>query len=843
MSARWRGLARLAWRDSRTARRRLLLYMSSISLGVAALVAIDSYSANVRQSIQHQSRELLGGDLSLGSNERFPAPIDSLLDSLSRAGVGVGRTTTFSSMALVPRGGATRLVQVHAVGPGVPFYGSVESAPPGRYGDLQREHAALVDDALLIELGAHVGDTLALGYARFAIIGTLRNVPGDLGVASALGPRVYIAERWVDETRLVVFGSRAQYEALLRLPASADAAAFVRGHRALFERVHVRARTVDDTERTLTRGVDELDRFLGVVALVALLLGGVGVASAIHAYIEEKREPIAVLRCIGASSGQVLAIFVLEAAALGLAGAALGATLGVAAQLALPHVLGSFIPVVVTTRLVPRALVAGLAVGVWIAAVFALLPILRVRRVPPLAAIRSDVPNEPARRVLTDVPRVVTALALVASVALVAIGRAGSVRRGLAMSGGVAAAIVLLWIAAAIVARAARRALRQHWPFVVRQGVANLYRPANQTRAVMLALGFGAFLISTLALVQGNLIARLSLGSEATQANLAFFDIQPDQTAAVDSLLRATHHPILQQVPIVPMRIADIARASPSTTPAEHPSWALRREYRSSYRDTLIASETLVAGRWFPPRTSGTPQVSLERDVAQELGVGIGDTITWDVQGVRVPTIVTSLRQVTWARFEPNFFVIFQPGALAGAPQTAVVLTRIADAGTRTSVQRSVVERFPNVSSIDLSLIQRAVRSILDRVALAIRFMALFSVATGAIVLLSAVAATRRQRIREGVLLKTLGATRRQIRRIMLSEYAVLGVLGSVTGMVLSLAGAWALMRFLFDSPFAAAVLPLVIIALAMVLLTTAIGVWGGRDVFAETPIAALRDQ
>jgi len=276
-------------------------------------------------------------------------------------------------------------------------------------------------------------------------------------------------------------------------------------------------------------------------------------------------------------------------------------------------------------------------------------------------------------------------------------------------------------------------------------------------------------------------------------------------------------------------------------------SWALRREYRSSYRDTLITSEKLVAGKWFDAadtasRTGPWP-VSLEADLASELDVSLGDTITWDVQGVRIPTIVKNLRQVTWARFEPNFFVIFAPNALASAPQTTVFLTRVIDPTARAALQRAVVVHDPNVSTIDLALVQQAIDGILDKVSIAIRFMALFSVATGILVLLSAVAAARRQRLREGVLLKTLGATRAQIARIMLSEYTVLGLLSAATGLVLSLGGAWALMHFLFDSPFSPAGPPLAVLALIIVALTAGVGLSSSRDVFAETPMAALREQ
>ncbi len=843
MTRRWMAVATLAWRESRNSRRRLLLFVSSISIGVAALVAIDSYSANVTRSIAQQSRALLGADLSLVSRQPLTEQIERQLDSLVAQGAAVGRITTFASMAVLQRSEATRLVQVRAVTAEVPFYGQIRTDPASAWGQLRDGQHALVDESLLIGLGAEVGDTIGIGFSRFRITGLLVDVPGDIGVASALGPRVYISDAHLFATGLIGFGSRAEYEAILRLPEEMSARRIASDLRPVLEEGRARARTVADTERELTAAIGQLNRFLGLVGLIALLLGGIGVASAVHAYVAEKVGTVAVLRCVGASSGQTLGIYLLEAAALGLFGASLGAALGVAIQFALPGVLGEFVPVDVALRLEPRAILAGLGVGLWVAVIFAAPPLLAVRRISPLQTLRRDVEHERVGTRL-DLPRAIAASVLAGSVLGIVAMRAGNMREAAVMSLAIGAAVLVLWLAATVLSGAARRVLRDGWTFTIRQGVANLYRPANQTRAVILSLGFGAFLISTLFLVQANLLRQLSLSGEATRANMAFFDVQEDQVEELDSLIRSAGQPVLQRVPIVPMRVASINGRDVTELSRGRASWALRREYRSSYRDTLVASERLVAGRWFA--SSSTPnslhEISVERDLAAELGVSVGDSITWDVQGVRVSTLVASLREVNWARFEPNFFVVFVPEALRRAPQTWVFLTHAEDPGQRARLQHAAVDRFPNVSSIDLSLIQQAVGGILDRVTVAVRFMALFSIVTGALVLFSSVAATRRQRLREGVLLKTLGATRAQIGRIMLSEYALLGLLGSATGMLLSIAGAWALMHFVFESSFALAALPLFALGTGMAVLTLLIGVLGSRDVFSETPMAALRE-
>ena len=918
-------LLRLAWRESRTARRRLALYMSSIAFGVAALVAIDSFAGNVTRSIREQSRTLLGGDMALQARAAFPAVVDTLLDSLRANKVSTSRVTTFASMALAEPSGGTRLVQVRAVSAGYPFYGAIETVPAAAWSRVHRESIVLVDASLLVALNASVGDSLRLGQKMFAIAGTLGNVPGDAGITAVIGPRVYVSDTWLPATGLLSFGSRAEYDVVLKLPeplatpaASArvardlrrridpKAAALQEAQEAAGEerrgpggeaeeppptdsaapsgatpatpvptsagadnvatgqpglasgaaRTRVRVRTVADTERDFTESVARLADFLSVIGLIALLLGGIGVASGVNAFVSAKIDTVAVLRCLGATSRQVLALYVVQSAAMGLVGAIAGTLLGVAIQFLLPGVIADFLPIDVTLALEPRPLLLGLATGVWVSLVFAMRPLLALRRVSPLQAIRREMDGAALPREWNDPARLTVDALLVCSIVGIVVSRIGNVRQGLYISAGIAGAVLVLWIAATLLIAAARRSTRPSWPFELRQGVANLHRPANQTRAVTLALGFGAFLLSTVYLVQANLLSRVQATSAGSAGNLLFFDVQDDQAAPLDSLLRARQHPVVQQTPIVTMRIDALnGRSVPSLmadTSTRRAGWALRREYRSTYRDSLVGSETLVSGTWFADSATragaraANPdapfEVSFERDLATDLGIALGDTVTWNVQGVPVTTVVTSLRTVNWARFEANFFVVFAPEALRRAPQQYVVVANVAAGPAIAAVQRDIVRRFPNISSLDLTLVRQTIGAIVDRVTLAIRFLGLFSLAMGVPVLFSAVAATRRARLREGVLLRTLGASRAQVARVLLAEYGALGALGALTGMVLAFAGAWGLTRFVFKDTFDPAVGPTFAIAAGMLLLTMAIGLLTSRDVYKETPMAAIRD-
>jgi putative ABC transport system permease protein len=852
---------KLAWRESRASARRLGVYMGAITLGVAALVAINSFRAQLVESVDAESKALLGADLRLHSNRAFPDTVEAVIDSLAAAGVPVSRVITTLSVALTDAG-TPQLVQVRAVDGGYPFYGEMTAEPAAAWDQLQvATGLALPEASLLEQLGAVPGDSVRLGNAWFRIGGALTALPPDISFRSAIGPRVFINAADLPATGLLQFGALARHEAYIYMPQASAQQRFIDRNRTALREAAVGIDTAAEQAENLGRALEALGRFLGLVGLSALLLGGLGVASAVHVFVKDKRRTVAVLRCLGATQRTAFGAYMLQATVLGLLGASLGAALGIGIQALLPGVVGDLIPIDVKFAVQWHVVAVGIAIGALVAAAFSLLPLLAIRGISPLRALRHDVDET---RALRDPWRWAALALILASIAGVAIWQARYWQAGVAYAGALLVGTVVLWAASRLLVAATRRLARGGFAlvrrgedgagrrrvFAARQGIANLFRPRNQTTAVTMALGFGVFLVATLWVVQVNLLGWIRADVAGPQPDLVLFDIQRDQVADVRATLAPFAATPPDLVPIVLARIAAIngedtrTLLDPSRTPRIEP-WALRRDYRNTYRDTLTGPETLVAGHWFaeaPPAEPGVVRVSAEQDVARTLNIGIGDRTTWDVAGIPVESVVTSIRTVEWARFETNFFFVFEPGPLDEAPQSIVSLVSIGNDTLRAAAQRAVAERFTNISIVDLGAVQRLLQRIIDRMIYAIRFMAAFSLAAGALVLFGAIAASRFQRVRESALLRALGATRRQVRDILLVEYAALGALAAFTGVVLAGTAGWLAMRFVFNMPYRLPWLSLLLIWVGVSITAAVLGMLNSREALRSTPLAALRE-
>jgi putative ABC transport system permease protein len=838
---------RLAWWEGRGAWRRTWIHTLAIGLGVAALVAVHGFRTDADRSIRAEAQRLLGADARLWRRDPYPDSVQAVLDSLATTGADVSTIVSVPSMVMATTTETARLFQVMGIEGGWPFYGEPVSQPP--LWPLHTEAAGVhVEPAVLIQLGATVGDTVLIGDLRLPVVATVTELPAQLGFQTAIGPRVLMHRSLLDRTGLLGFGSLVRYDAYLRLPEVEAPEDVLEPYRDLLRASGTGYTTASRRARDLVEGLQYLSRFLGVLGLAALLLGGIGVASAVHVFVRSRLTTAAVLRCLGMTRRGVLATHVLQALVMGLVGSALGAATGVMIQVALPRLMSDLLPVAITSQVSWRAVGLGVIVGLWTTLAFALGPLLPLRHVTPLRALRREFEDEaPGFDRLVAVTRVGLAMTVV----LLAVLEAPDLIQGLGLAGGLGLVVAALWASASVSTRAVRRAFPRRASFPVRQGVANLFRPRNQTVPVVLALGFGVFVVGTIVEIERNLVEGLTLESGEGLPNVLLFDIQSDQRAAVERLVGEFAETAPASTPMLPSRIAALdgrpASELMADTSESAPSrWALRREYRSSYRDTLNASEALVAGAWWSERGvsrgSAVPAISMEQDLANSLGLGLGSRVTWNLGGRELETEIVNLRRVDWARFEPNFFVLFEPGVAERAPHTWVTLARVETPDGRARLQRDVAVTFTNVSVLDLARVQQTMDGMLDTARRVLRFLALFSTLAGIVVLSGAVGVTRSQRMREAALLKTLGASRSLVLRILVVEYAALGALAVVGALLLAMISSWAVVTWVFEMEFrvhftAAAALALTVTALAL-----AAGLAGSRGVLGRPPLQALRE-
>ena len=835
---------KMAWRDSRSSRRRLLLFSISITLGIAALVSIGSFRHSLSQAIDDQARSLIGADLVIEGNQAFRPEDEALLHSLAG---DQAREIRFTTMAVFPKTEGTRLAAIRALGGDFPYYGTLETVPPEAAKDFRQGRRAIVDESLLLQFQAQVGDPLKIGDSEFTIVGALRKIPGEASAAGSLAPRIYIPLQDVAGTNLLKTGSLVRYRAYVKFPPNINVEQRLEILQPQIKRLGLEYDTVAKRKRDLGNALENLYRFLNLVGFVSLLLGAVGVASAIQAHLQQKTRTGAILRCLGMSAAGTVFVYLVQTAAMGLFGAGAGALLGVAMQRVFPTILMSFLPLAIPTSIAWQPIVVGILIGFSICILFALPPLLRFRRLSPLRVFRAAMEVDPPSRKRDPLLWLVYAL-IVAGITGFSISQTETWTRGLVFAAALFVAVGIFAGVAKLLIVGIRKFFPHSWSFVLRQGLANLYRPNNRTLLLTLALGLGTFLLLNLYLTREVLLAQFKSIGTKDQPNIFFFDIQPDQKSGVAEIVRSSGMPLIQEAPIVTMRLAEVKGRRTadilSDPQRKTPRWALEREYRTTYREETSNSEKITEGRWvgrveYQPGDS--VPISLETELATDLGVKLGDELIFDVQSIPIKTTVSSLRSVDWKRFQTNFFVVFPTGVLENAPAFHVLVSRVETPADSAKVQNGIVAKYPNVSAVDLTSVIQTVDSILSKVALVIRVMSLFTVGAGVIVLASTIWSGRYQRLQESILLRTLGASRMQIWKILCAEYFLLGLFASATGILLALGASWGLAKFIFKLDYAPALLPLFIAAGSVSLLTVAVGLIASRGVGSAPPLEILR--
>jgi putative ABC transport system permease protein len=845
----------MAMREVRASWRRLLFFFICIAVGVGSIVALRSLIQSVRVALAGEARTLLGADVALSSNRPWSQAVLDRLSAEQRAGRVVRRSETIEIPTMVrpadPSLPAARMVELRAVGPEFPLYGSL-TLREGSYSHAQLQgRGALVRPELLAQLGLKLGDVIQIGSQTFEIRGAITAEPGRRLGAFTLGPRVIIDRADFDATGLLTFGSRVSYQQQLQVP-DVLAQTVSTDLRQAFANEFVDVRWYRRTEDQMGENLTRAENYLSLVGLVVLILGGIGVSSVTRVFVEQKVRSIAILKCVGSSSMQMLAVYMTQVLLLGLAGSALGVALAAAVLAAVPMFVGDLTSLMkVEFGLTASAVWQGLAIGMLVSMLFSLVPLLEVRHVKPSLLLRHDVPR-PAR--FDWLKWTVTAGVAVALVA-VASWQAGSVEVGLMLSGGFVAVAVVLHLAGAALVRAVQP-LRHARSFALRQAVLHIARPGNQTRVILLAVGLGSFFILGVRTLQANLLRDFAIQAGPDAPDMFLIDIQADQRNDLVTFLDQANGeaPGPKLIPTLRARVVAVrGRDMDLDSYQQTRGRGLSREYTVTYRPQLEANEELIDGEWWADTPmQGQAEVSIEerfsdRDNDGNFRLGsriqVGDEMRFDVLGRIVTARVTSVRRVNWQDFRAGgFMFVFRPGTFDGAPHTYIsALQGPRDPDARARMQGALSAKFPNVTVIDLREILQTIQAIVNNVTLAVTVVGVLVLLSGALILVGAVSMTKFRRVYEAAILKTLGASGRLIATMLVLEYGVLGAIAGTVGALGAIVLSWAVARYALELPWEAVPSITIVGIVATSALVAAIGVLASLDVLRHKPLATLR--
>jgi putative ABC transport system permease protein len=831
---------KMAWRDARHNVSRLMLFIASLITGITAVVSIGSLNYSLQNDLDRNAKELLGADMVTNANKKFEPAIIAVFDSTK---FEQAAESEMASMVMFLHSRQSRLVRLVALEGNFPFYGKIETIPDDTYEKVKSGRWAMLDESLASQYEVSTNDTLKIGNTWFRVAGVVRRFPGGTGILSSFTPSVYISHAELDSTGLIQYGSRVTYKRFFKTPSDEVTAEQEKVLRPLLRKYGYWMETAETRREDLGDDFKGVYRFFSLLAFVALILGCIGVASSVHIYAREKREEVAVLRCVGTSGWQAFNIYFIQVAILGLLGSVVGAALGVGVQQIVPIVFADFVPVELKFGISWGAVIEGLLLGIIVSILFTVLPLISVRFVPPLTVLRADF--EPGR--VFSRARIVVITLIVLFPILAGAYQTDSFLYGLSFAGGIIAALGFLALVAIGILFLARKFFPSKASFVLRHALSNLFRPNNQTQALLVTIGLGAFIIATLNIIQNSLLSQVAFTGNENQSNTILFDIQPSQKDSIVTLMKRHNLPANQVVPIVTCRLAQVKGKTIDSlqrdTSDNIPNWALTREYRVTYRDSLHHAEELIKGELHHLKKNANDSVwvTISEGMHESLEVDLNDSLVFDVQGVPITARIAGIRKVDWPKDPPNFIFVFPDGVLEAAPQIWVATTRIDDQQAANRFQTELVMNYANVSLIDLRLVLSTINELFSKVSLIIRFLALFSIITGLVVLAGAVMNSKFARIRENALLRTIGARTRQIVKITLIEYAYLGVFSALTGIVLSFVSGFLLTRFFFDVGFSADYLQLLYIGIVVTLLTVVIGWWNSREVITTPPLQVLR--
>ena len=833
-----------ALRETRSSWKRLVFFFVCIAIGVGAIVALRSVIQSVRYVLSTEARSLMAADIFLSTDRPWR---QGTPERIAARVAEIPNTTRIDSIEMVTmarpadeKAGITKVVELRAVQPGFPFYGrlTLQGGRPYSHSLLQN-NGALVRPELLAQFGLSVGDAIVIGKSQFTVRGVISLEPGRSLSAFSLGPRVLIDYDDLAETGLVAFGSRLSRQMLLRVP-EGDIDALTRDLQTELRPQFVRVRSYRDRQEQIGEDFERAENYLSLVGLVIVVLGGIAVSSVTRVFVRQKIKSIAVMKCVGGTSRQILGVYLLQTLTMGMIGSLIGVFVAWIAIAAIPVDMSQIGTLTVAYGLSWSAAAQGIGVGVLVSLLFAMVPLLEVRQVKPSLLLRHETSG--AKRDWFQIgATVIVAGALVA----LASWQAASLGVGLTVCLGFIGLTLVLHGVGWLLTRMTRPLARSSW-FPMRQAVLHLSRPGNQTRVILLTVGLGTFFIMGVRGLQVNLLNQFALQIGENTPDMFLVDIQQDQAADMKAFL-AERLPRESQPLLIPVLRARVTGKGVNLDDVEdlQGRGMLSREYTITYRGQLESNETLVKGT-FPKPSMGSnlPEVSIEEGIVERFGIDVGDVMRFDVLGRPIHARVSGVRRVEWREGRGGgFMFVFGAGAFEAAPHWffAPVRANLQDAAQRGKFTHELVLRFPNVSVIDLRELLESVRKVFQVVTVAIDVVGSLVILTGGLILIGAVAVTKFQRVYEAAIFKTLGASSRAIAAMLMVEYGLLGTIAGAVGSFAALALGWGISRFALDIPWRPVLHENVISTVATSLLITIIGVAASADVLKRKPLAALR--
>jgi putative ABC transport system permease protein len=844
-----RQLFALAFAETRGAGKRFLFFVICLAIGVGAVMTIKSTSDIMEQAILGESKSLLAADIEIKSS--WPqSEADRAYQKTALPKSEFQFLREVHAMARFPSAQGKRngslLVELKSVPtepPLYPYYGILKTKPARAVNELLSGSGALVDPSFLLKTKLKVGDTFQLGSVTARINGIIEGEPDRISLAFSLGPRVMVSNATLDQSQLIAPGSRIRYKTLIRLPEDVNPDQAVTRLEFGLKDKGMSIRTYRDMESNLTSSVDRMGKYLGSVGVIALLMGGIGIAMIIRTFMAQKLDTIAILNCLGATSRTVFRVYLLQAVLLGLIGSGLGVGIGYGLQYLLPAKMSGLLNLQFEPGFLWIPAVQSLSLGIMTTLLFTLWPLIRAVRTRPLRLFRHIADEEELAKGSRRQRWIMGALFALGLAAII-IWQAESVQRGLVFLIALVVATGLLAGISALLLKALRT-LPPSKRMTRRYGLANLYRPNNQAVSIITALGIGIMLVLTIRLVQMDMIAMLNKNTDIKPPNFFFIDIQKNQNELFSKVVHQTAPDAkLELTPLVRSRLHSINDRKIETWQYKNKheeEWFINREFVLTYmEDEPPTDNTITEGRWWTREESKQALVSLEEDAARRLGATLGSKITVDIQGIPITAEVTSIRKVSWRNIRTNFYMIFSPGALAKAPVTYVGTVSL-DPAQEMALQVAVVNALPNLTALSTRDIVNTVESVVNKLLTLVDFMSAFAIVSGLFILSGAIASTKFRRMKESAILKTLGAKRSVVASILGYEYAMLGVIAATIGVLLSTGLSWAVMEYIVKSDWHLRVGPLGWALLTAIILTTVTGIVSSLDVLRNKPIHTLR--